>query len=225
MKLKQLETALGYAFQQPALLRQSLTHRSYSAEHNERLEFLGDSVLNCVIAGLLFRNYPKLKEGDLSRFRASLVRQESLAEVARTLGLGGCLLLGEGEMKSGGAQRASALADALEAVIGAILLDGGFDAARDVTERLYQEQVARIDPTSTGKDAKTVLQELLQGRHLPLPRYALLRTRGEAHQQEFDVECCVPDLDVKSEGVGNSRRMAEQRAAEQVIAAINAQAR
>jgi len=220
MSLKPLEAALGHRFTQPDLLRQALTHRSFGVEHNERLEFLGDSVLNCIVASLLYQRFPGLKEGDLSRFRAGLVRQESLADIALGLGLGDYLSLGEGEIKSGGAKRPSTLADALEAVVGAIYLDAGFNVVREVTERLYVEAIARIDPASASKDAKTTLQELLQGRHLPLPRYVLLTTRGEAHVQEFEVECSSPDLNVRSVGIGSSRRMAEQQAAERAIEAI-----
>lgn len=220
MSAQRLEAALGHSFGRPELLRQALTHRSFGSPHNERLEFLGDSVLNCVIAGALFRNFGDLKEGELSRLRASLVRQETLAGIARGLALGDFLRLGEGELKSGGAQRPSILADALEAIFGAIHVDAGFDAARNVIETLYQPALARIDPGAAGKDPKTALQELLQGRRLQLPRYVLLATRGEAHAQEFEVECEVPELGVRTTGVGASRRIAEQQAAERAIAGI-----
>jgi ribonuclease III len=220
MKEQRLEAALGHSFGRPELLRQALTHRSFGSPHNERLEFLGDSVLNCVVAGALYRNFGDLKEGELSRLRASLVRQETLAGIARELALGDFLRLGEGELKSGGAQRPSILADALEAIFGAIHVDAGFDAARNVIESLYRPALARIDPGAAGKDPKTALQELLQGRRLQLPRYVLLATRGEAHAQEFEVECEVPELGVRTTGVGASRRIAEQRAAERAIAGI-----
>lgn len=222
MGSKRLEAALGHCFGRPELQRQALTHRSYGSPNNERLEFLGDSILNCVIAATLFNNFAGLKEGELSRLRASLVRQESLAEIARSLGLGDLLYLGEGEIKSGGAARPSILADALEAILGAIYIDAGFEAARSVIERLYGPAMARIDPSDATKDPKTALQEILQGRHLPLPRYELLATHGEAHAQEFEVECIIPDLQVRSTGKGGSRRIAEQQAARRAMAEIKA---
>jgi ribonuclease III len=220
MDPRRLEAALGHGFGRPELLRQALTHRSYGSPHNERLEFLGDSVLNCVVAGALHNRFATLKEGELSRLRASLVRQETLAGIAQGLGLGDMLRLGEGELKSGGARRPSILADALEAIFGAIYIDRGFDAARGVIERLYEAAMNRIDPNDPGKDPKTALQEILQGRHLPLPHYSLLATRGEAHAQEFEIECVIPDLGIRSTGVGGSRRMAEQQAAQRAIAEI-----
>jgi ribonuclease-3 len=220
MSVKRLEAALGHGFARPELLRQALTHRSFASTNNEQLEFLGDSVLDCAIAANLCLRFPGLKEGDLSRLRANLVRQESLAEVALGLGLGSYLALGEGELKSGGARRPSILADALEAIIGAIFLDAGFDTACAVVERLYQPALERIDPENAGKDPKTALQEILQGKRLPLPRYKLLATRGEAHAQEFEVECDVPELGIRSKGIGASRRIAEQQAAERAIAGI-----
>ena len=220
MKAQRLEAALGHGFDRPELLRQALTHRSFGSPHNERLEFLGDSVLNCVIASALYRGFGDLREGELSRLRASLVRQETLAGIARDLALGEFLRLGEGELKSGGAQRPSILADALEAIIGAIHVDAGFEAARSVIETLYRPALSRVDSSDTGKDPKTALQELLQGRRLPLPRYALLATRGEAHAQEFDIECAIPELGIRTTGSGGSRRIAEQVAAQRAIAEI-----
>jgi ribonuclease-3 len=220
MKSQRLEAALGHGFARPDLLRQALTHRSFSSTNNEQLEFLGDSVLDCAIAATLCLRYPGLKEGDLSRLRANLVRQESLAEIALSLELGSYLALGEGELKSGGARRPSILADALEAIIGAIFLDAGFDVARAVVERLYRPAIDRINPENAVKDPKTALQEILQGKHLPLPRYKLLATRGEAHAQEFEVECEVPELTIRSTGIGASRRIAEQQAAERALAGI-----
>ena len=220
MSVKRLEAALGHGFARPELLRQALTHRSFASTNNEQLEFLGDSVLDCAIAANLCLRFPGLKEGDLSRLRANLVRQESLAEVALGLGLGSYLALGEGELKSGGARRPSILADALEAIIGAIFLDAGFDTASAVVERLYRPSLERINPENAGKDPKTALQEILQGKHLPLPRYKLLATRGEAHAQEFEVECEVPELTIRSTGIGASRRIAEQQAAERALAGI-----
>jgi len=220
MKPQRLETALGHGFRRPELLRQALTHRSFGSPHNERLEFLGDSVLNCAVAAYLYQRFADLKEGELSRLRASLVRQETLADIARVLALGDLLHLGEGELKSGGARRPSILADALEAIFGAIYVDAGFDAARSVIERLYEPAMNRIDPTDPGKDPKTVLQEVLQGRHLPLPRYGLVATHGEAHVQQFEVECLIPELGIRSTGTGGSRRIAEQQAAQRAIAEI-----
>ncbi|OHC69731.1 MAG: ribonuclease III [Rhodocyclales bacterium GWA2_65_20] len=220
MKPQSLEAALGHAFGRPELLRQALTHRSFGSPHNERLEFLGDSVLNCAVAGYLYQRFADLKEGELSRLRASLVRQKSLADIAQSLALGDFLRLGEGELKSGGARRPSILADALEAIVGAIYVDAGFAAAQAVIERLYEPAMSRIDPDDAGKDPKTALQEVLQGRHLPLPRYALLATRGEAHAQEFEMECVIPELGIRSTGTGGSRRIAEQQAAQRAIAEI-----
>lgn len=217
MTPESLELAIGYCFVRRELLAQALTHRSYGTPHNERLEFLGDSVLNCSVAALLYRNFPALKEGELSRLRASLVKQDALADVAMRLKLGGYIRFGEGELKSGGDRRPSTLADALEAVFGAIYLDAGFDAAARVIEALYQAQLQRIDPGVAGKDAKTELQELLQGRRLDLPRYELRATRGEAHAQQFDVDCLIPDLGVSSSGSGTSRRIAEQEAARRAL--------
>jgi ribonuclease-3 len=220
MKPQRLEAALGHGFGRPELLRQALTHRSFGSPHNERLEFLGDAVLNCAVAGYLFQHFDDLKEGELSRLRASLVRQETLAEIARDLHLGDFLQLGEGELKSGGSRRPSILADAVEAIIGAIYVDAGFEAARKVIDLLYKPVVARINPDAAGKDPKTALQEILQGRRLPLPRYGLLATHGEAHVQEFEVECVIPDLDIRTTGTGSSRRIAEQQAAQRAIAGI-----
>lgn len=222
MDPQRLEKALGHDFARPALLRQALTHRSFGTPHNEQLEFLGDSVLDCAISGELCRRFPELREGELSRLRAQLVRQETLAELALGLGLGGFLRLGEGELKSGGDRRPSILADALEAVLGAIYLDAGFDATLAVIERLFSPALARIDPASTAKDPKTELQEVLQGRRMALPRYTLKATRGEAHAQEFEVECELAELGVRRSGIGTSRRAAEQQAALRALQAIRA---
>lgn len=217
---ERLAAALGHAFSSPELLRQALTHRSHSSPHNERLEFLGDAVLSCVVAALLFERFPALREGDLSRQRANLVRQESLADIAVALSLGDCLRLGEGELKSGGFRRPSILADALEALFGAVYLDAGFAAAQGVIARLFVPLIERLDPKVTGKDAKTCLQEWLQGRKLPLPNYSLLAVRGEAHAQEFEVECSLVCLGVAARGTGASRRIAEQAAAQAAIALL-----
>jgi ribonuclease-3 len=205
---------LGHDFQQTSLLIQALTHRSHSVPNNERLEFLGDGVLNCVIAHLLYRRFPKLPEGELSRLRAHLVREATLCEIALGLSLGEYMRLGEGEMKSGGWRRPSMLADTLEALLGAVFLDAGFPAAEAVVERLYSPLLENLDPKSLGKDPKTFLQEYLQGRKLALPEYVLLATEGEAHCQVFRVECRIPALKVHARGAGNSRRAAEQQAAQ-----------
>jgi len=210
---ERLQQHLGYVFSDAALLAQALTHRSHGSPHNERLEFLGDSVLNCVVAAELFARFGTLAEGDLSRLRARLVRQEALVQLAQDHGVGEQLRLGEGELRSGGASRPSILADALEALVGAIFLDGGFASARDVVLRLYQPLLAGLDPEDPGKDPKTLLQELLQARHIALPQYSVVATRGAAHNQHFEVECVIPQLSVRTVGSGSSRRSAEQEAA------------
>jgi len=211
---------LGYAFRHPDLLHGALTHRSFGASNNERLEFVGDAVLNCVVAASLYHRFPGLPEGDLSRARAALVNQETLARVAREVALGTEIRLGEGEHKTGGAQRPSILADALEAVFGAVFIDGGYDAAREVIERCYADVLARADPATLGKDPKTRLQEWLQARRMSVPEYAVVATSGEAHAQVFDVECRIGALQMVSTGRGNSRRAAEQAAAEAALAAL-----
>ena len=212
--LPHLAARLGHQFQQPALLRQALTHRSHGGINNERLEFLGDSVLNCVVASLLYIHFPRLPEGDLSRLRSHLVKESTLSELASALDIGNCLLLGEGELKSGGWRRPSVLADALEAIIGAIFLDGGFAAAAAAVTQLYQSRLTDLDPQRLGKDPKTLLQEYLQGRKLGLPQYTVLATQGEAHCQTFRVECSIPALGINTQGEGGSRRAAEQLAAQ-----------
>lgn len=217
-----LEAALGHHFGQPDLLRQALTHRSHGSPHNERIEFLGDSVLNCVIATLLFERFPSLREGEMSRQRANLVRQDTLAEIAASLKLGDHLRLGGGELKSGGFRRPSILADGLEAVIGAVYLDAGFAAARTLVERLYAPLLAQLDPKISAKDAKTELQEFLQARKLPPPSYALVSTNGEAHAQVFEAECVVFGLGIRTVGSGSSRRNAEQAAAKLALERVSA---
>ncbi len=212
-----LQRELGYHFKRLELLRQALTHRSFSADHNERLEFLGDGILNMVVAMLLFERFPVLREGELSRLRASLVKQDALAQIAQELRLGDSLRLGEGELKSGGQNRPSILADAVEASLGAIFLDSGFDAVHAVIAKLYQQRLEKLDPARSLKDPKTGLQELLQARHLPLPQYDLFEIRGEAHAQEFEIDCSVPSLRIKERGRGSSRRIAEQAAAAAVL--------
>ncbi len=208
-----VERRLAYQFRDASLLRQALTHRSHGTPNNERLEFLGDGLLNFVVARLLYDQFAKLPEGDLSRLRASLVNQQTLSELSASLSLGDHLLLGEGELKSGGFRRPSILADAFEALVGAVFLDGGFAAAEEVLGRLYQPLLASADPTALGKDPKTRLQEFLQGRHLGLPQYSIVKVSGEAHEQHFRVECAIAELGLKSQGEGPSRRAAEQDAA------------
>lgn len=208
-----IERRLGYQFINAALLQQALTHRSHGVPHNERLEFLGDGLLNFVIARLLFQHFPALPEGDLSRLRAGLVNQQALSELAVSLSLGEHLRLGEGELKSGGFRRPSILADAFEALIGAVYLDDGFAAAEKVLTELYRPLLAVIDPAAPGKDPKTRLQEYLQGRRFGLPQYSIVSVDGEAHEQHFRVECAIPELSIHSQGEGTTRRAAEQEAA------------
>ena len=212
-----LERAIDYRFTNASLLLTALTHRSHSSPNNERLEFLGDSVLDAVIARVLYERFPRMPEGDMSRLRANLVRQESLHELALSLSLGGSLRLGEGEMKSGGASRPSILADALEAVFGAVWLDGGFDGASRVIVRLYERVLDGMLSGKPVKDAKTRLQEYLQGLRLPLPKYVLSEIDGEAHAQTFLVACEVDSRKIRAEGRGSSRRAAEQSAAEKAL--------
>jgi len=213
---------IGHRFADPALLRTALTHRSFGSPNNERLEFLGDGILDCVIAAELFHRHPQLPEGDLSRLRANLVRQESLHELARQLDIGRSLRLGEGELKSGGTTRPSILADALEAIFGAIFLDAGFDTASGVISRLYAPMLDSLKPGQFQKDAKTRLQEFLQGRKKSLPRYILLETSGAAHEQSFVVACEITQPELRTTGTGQSRRIAEQNAAEAALKALNA---
>lgn len=215
MPATQLGDVLGYQFRQPALLGEALTHRSASACNNERLEFLGDALLSLIIAEYLFQHYPKASEGELSRLRASLVKGEMLAELARGLNLGGALRMGQGELKSGGPQRQSILSDALEALIGAVYLDGGLAMCRALVLRLYQEQLEKLASANELKDPKTRLQEYQQARQQPLPIYNVLEICGEPHAQSFTVECAVAGF--RAVAVGNSRRKAEQEAARQVL--------
>jgi ribonuclease-3 len=216
-----LETALGYRFSNKKFRNTALTHRSYSHSHYERLEFLGDSVLGLAVSALLYRRFPELPEGDLSRLRAHLVKEDSLHRIALSLNLGDCIYLGEGEQKSGGKGRASILADALEAIFAAIYLESGFQAAAEVIERLFAPAIATIVPGQSLKDPKTRLQEWLQGQRLPLPTYSLLTTSGAAHAQLFHVSCIIDaPYSLKSEGQGKSRRLAEQEAAEAALALL-----
>ena len=220
MDLMLLQNRLGHTFKDATLLQQALTHRSHSTLHNERLEFLGDSILNCVVASLLFDRYTKIDEGNLSRVRANLVKQQSLYEIAQRLELSPFLRLGEGELKSGGFRRPSILADTLEALFGAIFLDAGFDPARDVIRALYISILDTVDPKTLGKDAKTLLQEYLQGKKIALPQYNIVATHGAAHNQEFEIECLVPKLDIQVFGSGGSRRAGEQAAAKLALEAV-----
>ena len=211
---------LGYAFRDAALLEAALTHRSAGGPHNERLEFLGDAVLNCVVARVVFREFAAANEGDLSRFRASLVSGEALAVIALEIDLGSHVRLGSGELKSGGFRRKSILADALEAIFGAIYLDGGFDAAEQVIERLFVPRLDRLPSAAELKDPKTRLQEAVQAKGLPLPGYSVESISGEAHNQIFQVLCSVEALGLRAVGIGPSRRRAEQAAANEVLNAL-----
>lgn len=217
-----LPARLGYAFATPALLAQALTHRSFGALHNERFEFIGDAVLNCVIAAALFARFPRMPEGELSRARAGLVNRDMLARIAQRIDIGRHLKLGEGELKSGGASRPSILADALEAVFGAVFLDRGFDAARDVILATFGDIVDDPAASVLAKDPKTSLQEWLQARRLPVPEYVVVATAGEAHAQTFVVECRIAALSIASRGEGSSRRTAEQDAALHALSEIGA---
>jgi ribonuclease III len=216
--LAALQKRLAHEFANPKLLVQALTHRSFSSDHNERIEFLGDSVLNLAVAGLLYERLDALPEGDLSRARANLVKQETLHQVAVSLGLPDLLRLGEGEAKSGGQKRPSILADALEAVIGAVYLDAGFEVASALVRRLFKEVEINPQMQAIGKDPKTELQEWLQGRKMSLPIYRIVGTEGAAHKQTFDVECEIVEYRRAERGTGNSRRAGEQAAALAMLA-------
>jgi ribonuclease-3 len=215
-----LQQRLGHRFTQPALLARALTHRSWGAEHNERLEFLGDAVLNLAISGLLFDRFSGSDEGDLTRVRAHLVREGSLHRAALALALPEALRLSEGEARGGGAQRPSILADAVEAIIGAVFLDGGFAAAAALVQRLFGDIIQDTEAESWAKDAKTELQEWLQARRLAVPAYRIVATRGQAHAQTFEVECAVAALGMAQQGEGRSRRAAEQEAARRLLDAL-----
>jgi ribonuclease-3 len=212
-----LAEQFGVDLSDPALLARALTHRSHGSVNNERLEYLGDAVLSFLVAEMLFRRFPDASEGELSRYRASLVSGEALAATAAGLGLGEQLLLGEGEMKSGGHRRATILADALEAVVGAIYLDRGIEVARQVAGLLFEAAIDTLPSASDLKDPKTRLQEWLQGRGLPLPDYTVLEVSGEPHDQRFSVRCEVPALDISAIADGSSRRRAEQEAAQRIL--------
>ncbi|MBQ8829883.1 MAG: ribonuclease III [Burkholderiaceae bacterium] len=216
--LNELEQRLGYTFKNIKLLKRAVTHRSYGAEHNERLEFLGDSVLNCVIGNALFQKEDHFDEGSLSRVRANLVCQNALVEVAEILGISDFLNLGEGEMRSGGGHRPSIMADAVEAVFGAIFMDGSFEQAQAVILRLYEPVLNKLTPSAMSKDAKTLLQEKLQSAHYSLPIYEICRVTGAQHDQTFEVYVKLPALDIEMLGCGKSRRQAEQDAASKALA-------
>ncbi len=217
-----LQQRLQHQFADASLLKRAITHRSFSSDHNERLEFLGDSVLGVVVADMLYRRLQKLPEGDLSRVRANLVKQDTLHQLAVSLGLPEVLLLGEGEMRSGGQKRPSILADALEALIGAVYLDAGFATAQALVQRLYQAVQINAEMEAIGKDPKTELQEWLQGRRMKLPTYRVVATLGAAHKQSFDVECEIPELNRAERGIGGSRRAAEQAAATAMLQILKA---
>jgi ribonuclease-3 len=217
-----LERRIGHRFKEPELLAQALTHRSFGSPHNERLEFLGDGVIGCVIAAELYARFPDIAEGELSRLRASLVREAALAGVAQAIGLSAFLRLGEGELSSGGPDRPSILADALEATYGAIFLDGGYEAVRASVLRTFGEALEQLDPRLPAKDAKTRLQELLQGKRQKLPEYRVVATVGAAHKQVFEVECSAAGLGLRATGSGSSRRRAEQQAAANLLKQMEA---
>jgi len=221
--MQHLEQSLRYQFKERDLLRQALTHRSYAGKHNERLEFLGDGVLNFVVAALLFKQFQRIDEGDLSRVRASLVKQDTLAQLAQQLQVASYLRLGEGELKSGGFNRPSIQADAVEAIFGAIYLDGGFAAVYKVIEQLYRPLIEQSDPKTLGKDAKTLLQETVQALRMDLPVYTVVDTQGAAHDQTFVVSCTLDQLGINTRAKGSSRRSAEQAAASLALAAIDKQ--
>jgi ribonuclease-3 len=223
--LLELQRRLQHEFSNAALLTQALTHRSFSSDHYERLEFLGDSVLNLAVSDLLYARLGSLPEGDLSRVRANLVKQETLHQLAVGLGLPDVMRLGEGEVRSGGQKRPSILADTLEAIIGAVYLDAGFSAAQALVQRLFE--AVEINPTmdAIGKDPKTELQEWLQGRKMKLPQYKVVATLGAAHKQSFDVECEIAEMRLTERGIGGSRRSGEQAAAAAMLQTIKAQIR
>lgn len=221
--LQSLQRRLGHGFANGSLLERALTHRSFSSDHNERLEFLGDSVLSLAVSGLLFEKLGQLPEGDLSRVRANLVKQDTLFQIATGLNLSICLRLGDGEKRSGGHKRPSILADALEAVIGAVYLDGGFEPANALVRRLYAGIELSAQMSAMGKDPKTELQEWLQARKMKLPVYRVVATLGEAHKQTFDIECTISETGHSERGIGASRRAGEQAAAAAMLQHLVAQ--
>ena len=208
-----LSRIIHYTFNDPSFMIMALTHRSFSSQHNERLEFLGDSVLSFLIANELYKRFPRIDEGDLSRLRAQLVKESSLSTIATSMGLGDFIRLGEGELKSAGWRRPSILADTFESIIGAIYLDGGIEPTHEFVLRFFETQLNEIDPKLIQKDPKTLLQELLQSKKSDLPIYTVISIEGEAHSQTFTIECQIKKSNIKTQGVGNSRRIAEQEAA------------
>ena len=220
-QIKSLEKKLGYVFRDPSLLSRALSHRSVGKDNNERLEFLGDALLGVIISDTLYNQYQGATEGELSRMRSSLVKGDSLAEIAREFDLGDFVLLGEGELKSGGFRRASILADCVEAIIGAIFLDSNFDNCSEVVSRWYQSRLVRPDLQDIGKDAKTQLQEYLQQRKLSLPIYAVIDVLGEDHAREYMIECQLPELKLHAKAKASSKRHAEKLAAAQILELIN----
>ncbi|MEE4245391.1 MAG: ribonuclease III [Kangiellaceae bacterium] len=218
--LESFQQRLGYQFKQPDLLQQALTHRSAKGDHNERLEFLGDSILGFVTAANLYQTFPKADEGQLTRLRAQLVKEKTLADLAKELDIGPILSLGGGELKSGGFRRASILSDAFEAVLGAIYLDSDIDSVSRVIEGLYQSRYAELTLDKADKDPKTQLQEWLQSRKHPLPDYEVIRMEGKEHNRTYWVSCSVTAFDLQSEGVGSSRRKAEKAAASLMLEKI-----
>lgn len=222
--LAALQARLQHEFSDPGLLTRAITHRSFSLDHNERLEFLGDSVLGLAVADLLYERLSTLPEGDLSRVRANLVKQDTLHHLAEGLGLPQVIRLGEGEARSGGHKRPSILADALEAVIGAVYLDAGYPVAQGLVRRLFQAVDIKSDMDAIGKDPKTELQEWLQGRKMNLPLYRVVATLGAAHKQTFDVECEIVELNFSERGIGGSRRAGEQAAAAAMLQTLKAKA-
>jgi ribonuclease III len=221
-KLVALQGRLQHQFSDSQLLERALTHRSFGTGHNERLEFLGDSVLNLAVSALLYERLQALPEGDLTKIRATLVRQEPLHQIALRLGIPDAMRLGEGELRTGGRQRASILADALEALVGAVYLDAGYPAAEAVVRHLFANVEINPDMAANAKDPKTELQEWLQGRHMQLPVYRVAATLGAAHKQTFDVECEIPELGATERGIGASRRAGEQAAAAAMLLALKA---
>jgi ribonuclease-3 len=220
--VQQLQKRLQHEFRQSALLTQALTHRSHSADHNERLEFLGDSVLNLAVSGMLYQALGSLQEGELSRVRANLVKQDTLHKIAQDLHLGSLIQLGEGELRSGGNKRPSILADGLEAVIGAVYLDAGFEKAAALVHRLFDKVEINPEMSAAAKDPKTELQELLQGKKLKLPAYNVMSITGAAHRQTFEVQCVIEQMQREARGFGSSRRAAEQEAAAAMLKLLKA---
>ena len=219
--IEQIEKILNYQFKDNSLLELALTHRSFQGKNNERLEFLGDSILNFIIAELLFKKFNLLPEGDLSRLRSQLVKSDTLSEIGILLKLGDYLILGEGELKSSGWRRPSILADSVEAIIGAVFIDGGISAASDLIVDWFKSRIDLINPDNIEKDAKSILQELLQAKKISLPDYNIVSIEGEAHCQHFRVSCSIPKLGLSIEGEGSSRKIAEQAAAEEILKKLN----